>query len=102
MQSDFYSKILAKHEIETLVPNEDDQKIIDDIIWSELTHHIISVGSKIKYLQIIEKLKQEGAQGVILGCTEIPLLINQEDCDIPTFDTTYLHSMAVLKRALEE
>ncbi|MBN1329414.1 MAG: amino acid racemase [Candidatus Heimdallarchaeota archaeon] len=102
MQSTFYKTVLAKYNIEMIVPSEDDQKIIDEIIWSELTHHILSVGSKIKYLQVIERLKHEGAEGVILGCTEIPLLITQDDCDLPVFDTTYLHSMAVLKKSLEE
>ncbi|HUT81493.1 MAG TPA: amino acid racemase [Candidatus Bathyarchaeia archaeon] len=102
MQSTFYQAALNKYNIEVIVPSEDDQKTIDEVIWSELTHHIISYGSKIKYLQVIERLKQQGAEGVILGCTEIPLLINQEDCDIPVFDTTYLHSMAVLNKALEE
>ncbi len=102
MKSNFYQKVLNKYNIETLLPNDEDQKVIVEILWKELTHHILKSESKEAYLQVINKLKKQGAQGIILGCTEIPLLIKQEDCDIPVFDTTYIHALVVLNKALED
>jgi aspartate racemase len=102
MQSDYYLKALQKYGIDVISPTLEDQKIIDDIIWEELVRHILTAESKQKYLAVIENLKNEGAEGIILGCTEIPLLIKQDDCDIPVFDTAYIHSIHVLEYALKE
>ena len=102
MQSDYYQKALKKFDIDVIVPIAEDQKIIDDIIWKELTYHIISEESKQKYLTVMDNLLKSGAEGIILGCTEIPLLIKQDDCDYPLFNTTYLHSIYTLNYAMKE
>lgn len=102
MQSDFYSKALNRYDIEVVVPNEKDQKYINKVIWEELTHHILKQESRDGYLDVIKRLENQGAKGVILGCTEIPLLITQEDSPIPVFDTTKLHALAALKFALKD
>ena len=101
MQSDFYQEVLLKHNIETIVPSLEDQEIVNQVIFDELTYHILTPASKLKYLEVINRLHEEGAEGVILGCTEIPLLIKQEDSPIPVFDTTTIHAMAALKFAIE-
>jgi aspartate racemase len=97
MTKNFYKDHLKnKYDVETLVPEGDDNKEVSRIIYEELCKGDIKASSKEFYLNVIKKLQKKGAQGVILGCTEIPLLISQEDIDIPVFDTTFLHSkMAV-------
>ncbi len=101
MQSDFYQEVLLKYNIETIVPSSEDQQIVNQIIFDELTYHILNPESKKKYLEVISRLHENGAEGIILGCTEIPLLVKQEDSLIPVFDTTTIHSMAALKFAME-
>lgn len=101
MSNDFYHKFLLQYEIETISPSKEDQEVIDNIIWKELTFNILTEDSKKKYLNVISNLQKTGAEGIILGCTEIPLLIKEEDCEIPTFDTTTLHTLYVLDIALE-
>ena len=101
MQSDFYHKTFQKYDLEVIVPNLKDQQYINEIIFKELTFHIIKEESKQGYIEVIKHLQEEGAEGVILGCTEIPLLIKEEDSPIPTFDTTTLHAMAALEYALQ-
>jgi len=101
MQSDFFQKAFQRYDLEIIVPNQEDQKLINEIIFNELTFHIIKSESKRGYLEVIGRLQQEGAEGVILGCTEIPLLIKQEDSPIPVFDTTTLHAMAALEYAMK-
>ena len=83
-----------------LIPNEADREIVHKIIYSELSKGITTEASKQLYLDIIKKSKKEGAEGVILGCTEIPLLIQQEDCDIVVIDTTKEHAFAAVEFAL--
>ncbi|TLP79681.1 aspartate/glutamate racemase family protein [Maribacter sp. ACAM166] len=101
MELDFYKDILKNQfGIEVLVPNEADRNIVHHIIYEELSKGIISEDSKHEYLNIIKKAEKEGAQGVILGCTEIPLLIQQEDCDIVVIDTTKEHAYAAVAFAL--
>jgi aspartate racemase len=102
MQADYYPKAFEKYGIEIITPNPEDQKIINEIIYKELTFHVLNETSREKYLEIIYRLNEMGAEGVILGCTEIPLLIKQEDCDIPVFDTATIHSLAVLEYALKD
>ena len=101
MQSDFYQDVLLKYNIETIVPSPEDQQVVNEIIFDELTYHILTQESKQKYLDVISRLHEEGVEGVILGCTEIPLLVKQEDSPIPVFDTTTIHAMAALKFAME-
>ncbi|MHA1778401.1 MAG: aspartate/glutamate racemase family protein, partial [Candidatus Heimdallarchaeaceae archaeon] len=101
MQEDFYPKALARYGIEVLVPLEEEQEIINRIIWQELTHHVITEESRKSYMAIIQNLASRGAGGVILGCTEIPLLIQQKHSSIPVFDTTKIHALAALKEAMK-
>ena len=101
MQSDFFQKTFQRYDLEIIVPNQEDQKLVNEVIFKELTFHIIKPESKRRYLDVIGRLRQEGAEGVILGCTEIPLLIKQEDSPIPVFDTTTLHAMAALEYAMK-
>ncbi len=102
MELDFYKDILQQHfGIEVLVPNEVDREIVHNTIYTELSKGIITNESKRLYIDIIKKAEKEGAQGVILGCTEIPLLIQQEDCDIVVIDTTKEHAYAAVEFALK-
>lgn len=100
MEGDFYKNKLSEHGIETLIPEKEDRLIIHNIIYNELVRGIISKESKEKYLNIIHKMEEKGIEGVILGCTEIPLLIKQEDLDLVVFDTTSIHSKAAVKFAI--
>jgi aspartate racemase len=103
MEEDFYRDRLEKcFGIEVLVPLEEEQNIVDRIIYEELCHGKIESGSRQDHLKIIEGLKGRGAEGIILGCTELPLLIRPGDVPVPVFDTTRLHAEAAVKLALEE
>jgi aspartate racemase len=102
MSESFYKDKLLQNEIISIVPNTMQQDIIHEIIEQELVRGIMKPESKSKFLEIINNLIAEGAEGVILGCTEIPLLINQDDCSIPLFDTAVLHSNAALKFAISK
>jgi len=102
MDADYYSKTMNKMGIELIVPEEEDKILIDGIIKKELRLNIITEESKRKYIQIMDKLREAGAEGIILGCTEIPMLIKEKDYSLPLFDTTYLHAKAVLDYALKE
>jgi aspartate racemase len=92
MEQDFYKNKIVDRGIDVLIPESEDRIRINDIIYNELCLGIIREESKRAYLSIIEKLVNSGAQGVILGCTEIGLLVKQSDTSIPLFDTTYLHA----------
>ncbi|CAM4312375.1 aspartate/glutamate racemase family protein [Zobellia roscoffensis] len=101
MELDFYKDILKNQfQIEVLIPSKEDREVVHDVIYHELSKGIINEESKNKYLDIICKAEKEGAQGVILGCTEIPLLIQQKDCSIAVIDTTKEHAYAAVKFAL--
>ena len=100
MTDGFYTDRLNANNLATVVPEVKDQEIIHRIIVEELSAGKFLDGSKQQYLSIIEKMKKRGAEGIILGCTEIPLLINQDDCDIPIFDTATIHADAALEVAL--
>ncbi len=101
MEKDFFKNILINAGIDVIVPEEEDRDLIHDIIYNELVRGEVQPASKKTYLRIIEALKGQGAQGVILGCTEIPLLIGQEDTDLPLFNTTKIHAEKAVERALE-
>lgn len=91
-----------KFQVELIIPDEADKKIIDAIIFDELVKRDLRPTSKNEYLRIVENLRLEGAEGVILGCTEIFLLIDQKDLpEFPVFDTTALHVRAAAQKALE-
>jgi len=101
MKKDFYKAHLQqKFGINVIVPAGDDFKLIDEIIYKELVKGNINENSKQQYLAVISGLVEQGAEGIILGCTEIPLLIQQADCEVPVFDTTFLHAEAAVKIAL--
>ncbi|MCA1041773.1 aspartate/glutamate racemase family protein [Bacillus infantis] len=100
MEQPFYKKILEKNGIEVLVPEEEDRELVHEVIFGELCRGEFKGESKTAYLDIINRLEKKGAQGIILGCTEIPLLISQEDCRLPLFDTTFIHASKAVRFAL--
>lgn len=99
MESDFYPKALAAKGIEVLVPEPEARSFVNRVIYEELVAGKILPQSKAGYIEIIKQLEKNGAKGVILGCTEIPLLVNKNDTQLPIFDTTILHAEAALKFA---
>ena len=101
MEGDFYKKRLKdNYDIEVIIPEDADRQIIHDIIYNELCLGIIKDDSRQKYINIINKLCANGAEGIILGCTEIPLLIKQSDVLIPVYDTTKIHAESAVDFAL--
>lgn len=92
MTQDFYKEKLVSNGIEVIIPEEKDIEIINHVIYDELCLGVISETSKKEYLRIMEELGKQGAQGVILGCTEIGLLIQEKDTVLPVFDTTKVHA----------
>ena len=101
MQQDFYKNVLIRQGIEVIIPNDDDVDVVNRIIYDELCLGKILEESKAVYLDIIHELARNGAQGIILGCTEIGLLIQQSDTDIPLFDTTLIHAKQTALKSLE-
>ena len=101
MEQDFYKGRLAeKHGLEVIVPSAEEMEIVHRIIYNELCQGTILDSSKKEYLRIITNLVSQGAEGVILGCTEIPLLVKQADVAVPIFDTTTIHAQEAVKMAL--
>jgi aspartate racemase len=100
MQLDFYKNKLAAKGISTIIPNEAEIEVINTAIYTEMGKGVFTSATKAKFLEIIQRLITEGAEGIILGCTEIPILIKQEDCTVPVFDTTRIHSQAAVRFAL--
>ena len=102
MEEDFYRmRLQEKHGLEVIIPEEEERLTIHSILYSELVMGEIKKISKEAFQKIIENLVTRGAEGVILGCTEIPLLVKQEDYEIPLFDTTTIHARAAVEYALE-
>jgi len=100
MEEDFYTKKMQDdYGIKTIIPNVEDRHEVSRIIYNELCQGKITEAAKRKYLEVIDKMKAEGAQGVILGCTEIPLLL--QSASIPVFDTTKIHANSVVAKILE-
>lgn len=101
MEKDFYRGRLAeKHGIDTVVPDEAGRDAVHRIIYEELCAGVVRPESKRVYLDEVARLQTRGADGVILGCTEITMLIGQDDFDLPAFDTTWIHSKAAMDFAL--
>lgn len=101
MREPFFRDGLSGHGLEVLVPEGDDQDRINDIIYGELCRGVILPHSRAVLLGVIETLRKLGAQGVVLGCTEIPLLVRPEECGLPLFNTTVLHAERALEFALQ-
>ena len=100
MEQPFYAERLARHGIRTLVPDTDDRATVHRVIYDELVHGIIRDESRRDYVAVIERLVAQGAEGVILGCTEIELLISSDDAPVPVFPTTALHVESAVALAL--
>ena len=101
MELDFYrGRLEKKHGLNILVPDESGRTTIHDVIYHELAHGLVREESRRAYVSVIEDLVGRGAEGVILGCTEIPLLIKAKDSPVPVFDTTALHAAAAVEFAL--
>ena len=101
MEEDFYKmRLLEKHGIESIIPEKNDREFIHKVIVDELSIGNFKGSSREGYIKIMQKLSDEGAEGVILGCTEIPLLVKREHCNIPIFDTTTIHAETAVATAL--
>jgi aspartate racemase len=103
MEQDFYKgRLTEKHGLKVLVPNQGEREIIHRVIYDELCVGVVSSSSKEAFKQVINQLAERGAEGVILGCTEIGLLIGEKDSPVPVFDTTKIHAVAAVEYALSE
>jgi len=102
MEEDFYKgRLVQKHNLEVIVPTAEAREVVHRVIYDELCMGETKPSSKMKYLDIMEDLAEEGAEGIIMGCTEIGLLVKNEECRIPLFDTTRIHALAAVEYALE-
>jgi len=101
MEEDFFKQKLIDGGIGVLVPDQADREFIHHTIFSELFTATIIPETKRRYFTIMDRLASNGAQGIILGCTEIPILIKQEDTALPVFDTTEIHSLAAVELAFK-
>jgi len=100
MEQEFYKGRLYQSEIDVLVPDADGRKVVHDIIYQELCLGVIRDESRAQYRKIIAELVEQGAEAIILGCTEITLLVKAEDASVPLFDTTLIHAEDAVKLAL--
>ena len=100
MEKTFYTDVLTNFGIETIIPNDEDREEIHRVIYDELSKGELNSVSRENYINIINRQIENGAEGIILGCTEIPLLIKQEDVSVPIFDTTTIHATAAFKYAV--
>ena len=102
MEQDFYrERLVKKFGLEVIIPGDGEREIVNSVIYDELCRGKVDPSSKVKFIEIIENLAARGAEGVILGCTEIPILVNQEDVQIPLFDTTQIHALAAVEHAFQ-
>ena len=101
MEEDFYSGVLQRRGIEVLTPDVEERRMINDVIFKELCMGRIEDASRQKFLTVIDGLRRQGAQGIVLGCTEIGLLVRPQDTDAPMLDTTLLHATAAAEMALD-
>ncbi len=102
MESSFYKDNLKEYGIETIVPSPNERDYINSVIFDELFHLELKNESRKRFVEIIESLKNKGAEGIILGCTEIPLLVQQKHTDIPLFDTLDIHVNAIVDFSLKQ
>jgi aspartate racemase len=103
MEQDFYKgRLRDKYDINVYIPNDDDRKIVHDVIYQELCLGKVTEESKAEYLRIIDALAKQGAEAVILGCTEIGMLVKQSDTTVTLVDTTAIHAEKAVAYAIEE
>jgi aspartate racemase len=102
MLGEYYVGRLRERGLEVIVPDEEDRAIIDSVIFAELVRGVFDDESRTEYVRIIEQLRHEGATATILGCTEIPLLVSDEDTDAPLYDSTRVHALAGVAWMLDE
>lgn len=100
MEEDFYVKRLQNHQLQVLIPDQRDRKTVHRVIYDELVVGKVLSASRDEYKRIIHQLCEQGAEGIVLGCTEIGLLVKPEDVNIPVFDTTVVHAITAVNVAL--
>lgn len=101
MEQAFYrDRLSERHGLRVIVPGPQDRETIHRIIYQELCLGVVTAASRSEYRRVIESLASQGAQAIILGCTEISLLVNQQDSAVPLFDTTAIHALAAAEKAL--
>jgi aspartate racemase len=100
MEQAFVRDRLATHGIEALVPPGEDRELVHEVIYGELVHGVVRETSRAAYVDVVDRLVADGAEGVVLGCTEIELLLRPQDVDVPVFATTRLHALAAVDFAL--
>ena len=101
MEQDFYAgRLQEQHGLKVLIPNKEDREIVHRVIYDELVLGNVKEQSRQEYLRIMNKLRDEGAEGVIEGCTEIVMLVEQKHTNIPLFDTTAIHARKAVEKAL--
>jgi len=103
MEQDFYkNRLTEKFGIEVVIPDSDDRTVVHDVIYKELCLGKVNASSRQQYLDIVDKLHKQGAEAVIMGCTEITLLINQQNTDVPLYDTTEIHAEAAVRWSIDD
>lgn len=103
MEEDFYKgRLIDQHGLQVLIPESQDREIVNTVIFEELCIGEVRYESKAQYIRIMNRLIENGAEGIILGCTEIGLLVGQKDASVPLFDTTEIHAGAAVNRALAD
>ncbi len=100
MEYGFFQRAFEKYGIQTMIPEEDERDFLDRVIWKELSHGKIRAAARKRTGEMMRKLVDRGAQGIILGCTELPLLIQTEDASVKLFDTMKIHAEAIIAFAL--
>ncbi len=101
MEQSFYRDRLARHGIAAIVPSAGERAVVHDVIYAELVHGVVREESRRRFQVVIDRLVREGAEGILLGCTEIELLIRAEDAPVPVFPTTAIHVEAAMSLALD-
>ena len=102
MTQDFYRDKLIERGIEVLIPEGEEIELVNRVIFDELCLGIVNESSKQAYLRVIENLRLRGAEGILLGCTELGLIVSQDDVTLPLFDTTVIHAKQAAKLALQD
>ncbi|NCC68817.1 MAG: aspartate/glutamate racemase family protein [Clostridia bacterium] len=101
MTQDFYRDKLTRRGIDVLIPEGDDIELVNRVIFDELCLGVVRESSRVEYLRVIEALQHRGAQGVLLGCTELGLIVSQSDVALPMFDTTVIHAKKAAEMAFQ-